>query len=524
MNSPASSEEVHRAPVLEEEGSSDDDQEGARVYSEWDEENGVHQDSAIQRKLLGIPHESAQDLGARIPVSPFPAHESKIDARVKRWLFMLATVFLMGLSFVAMMYRPSGPLVFVEEPSFGLQHTHKASAICESEVWGVMTTIFAPTDAVFQFLQQDGAMCLVVVGDEKTNNAPWYELAAKWGNRLVYLSTKYQKSDAFPFTSLVKQIPYNHFGRKNLGYVWALSRGAEWIFDFDDDNVLVAPLLKQLQSLHSTPTPVLNAPALFNPYPYFNATDAAGNATFSWPRGFPLGAIWSPATYRNITLSSSAVSGELVGVVQSLADLDPDVDAIYRLTHDDVHLFFRRKDAIVALPVGTFTPWNAQATLIHKRAAWGLLLPCSVSGRVADIARSYIATRIMWELGLTVAFSSPFVLQTRNLHSNVKDFEAELPLYTNKLDLALLRLSKFARTKETDDVPTALQDLTGELTYSGLLKDSDRVLVSVWIKTLRSIGYRFPTFKTAPARVDVEGLQSLMSSGIPPHIQSLISK
>ena len=37
--------------------------------------------------------------------------------------------------------------------------------------------------------------------------------------------------------SLVNNLPWNSFGRKNIGYLYAISQGAEVIFDFDDDNV-----------------------------------------------------------------------------------------------------------------------------------------------------------------------------------------------------------------------------------------------------------------------------------------------
>ena len=50
-------------------------------------------------------------------------------------------------------------------------------------------------------------------------------------------------------------------------------------------------------------------------------------------------------------------------VRQYLAQHDPDVDAIYRLT-DKLPFFFEKKTGPgFSLPVGTFVPYNAQATL-----------------------------------------------------------------------------------------------------------------------------------------------------------------
>ena len=37
---------------------------------------------------------------------------------------------------------------------------------------------------------------------------------------------------------LVDALPWNHFGRKNVGFLYAILHGAEIIWDFDDDNLL----------------------------------------------------------------------------------------------------------------------------------------------------------------------------------------------------------------------------------------------------------------------------------------------
>ena len=36
----------------------------------------------------------------------------------------------------------------------------------------------------------------------------------------------------------MKNLPWQSFGRKNVGYLYAIANGAEVIYDFDDDNVL----------------------------------------------------------------------------------------------------------------------------------------------------------------------------------------------------------------------------------------------------------------------------------------------
>ena len=53
--------------------------------------------------------------------------------------------------------------------------------------------------------------------------------------RLVFLSYEDQVKMS---SNLVKRLPCNSFGRKNIGYLYAIAQGAKVIFDFDDDNII----------------------------------------------------------------------------------------------------------------------------------------------------------------------------------------------------------------------------------------------------------------------------------------------
>lgn len=115
-----------------------------------------------------------------------------------------------------------------------------------------------------------------------------------------------------------------------------------------------------------------------------------------WPRGFPLQFINNPATY-NVPPSSPVAKETLhLAAVQSLADHDPDVDTVYRLTRK-LPVYFDRKNTIVVPPQETFVPWNAQAVVVRQPAFFGLFLPVTVTGRVTDIWCSYIISRLFWE-------------------------------------------------------------------------------------------------------------------------------
>ena len=77
-----------------------------------------------------------------------------------------------------------------------------------------------------------------------------------------------------------------------------------------------------------------------------------------------------------------------VTILQSLADHDPDVDAIYRLTAKMPLAFENKKQAgprsantlgkVDVVPAGVMSPFNAQAVVFARPAFWGMLMPVTV--------------------------------------------------------------------------------------------------------------------------------------------------
>ncbi|CAO4378441.1 unnamed protein product [Caenorhabditis nigoni] len=91
--------------------------------------------------------------------------------------------------------------------------------------WIVVTSVNYPTDDVKR-LAAIPDWNLVVVADTKTPKD--WELS-----NVHFLSVDYQKNMSF---SLISSLPYKSYTRKNIGYLYAISHGAEWIYDTDDDN------------------------------------------------------------------------------------------------------------------------------------------------------------------------------------------------------------------------------------------------------------------------------------------------
>lgn len=373
--------------------------------------------------------------------------------------------------------------------------SHARSTLSKSDIslrcdrWAVVTTIFSPTQLLDQ-LRALPEWCLVVVGDYKTKEAEWRTFVGS-SKTTVYLSPKDQ--DALLYKSL-KHLPWNHFGRKNIGYLFAIQHGAQLIWDTDDDNVLRDPAsLTKLANfaVSSSPSALIPSAAgdhhLWNPYLYFRPIQqtSAQEVPICWPRGFPLEYVKDASAAASDTGQELNVSK--VGVFQSLANNDPDVDAIYRLTKE-MPLSFLARDAMIALRPGRFAPFNAQATLWKKEAFWGMLLPVTVHGRVSDIWRSYFMQRLMKDVNLHLSFTSPLAVQYRNVHSLVADLQSEVPLYTKANELTKW-LRQWNPARDTaGSLVKRMEQLYVDLYEIGILEEQDVLLCQAWLSDLAAMG------------------------------------
>jgi hypothetical protein len=329
--------------------------------------------------------------------------------------------------------------------------------------WIVVTTINYPSPALKKLAALKD-WHLVVVGDEKTPK-DW-----KLDN-CVFLSIEDQRSLDY---EIIKHLPKNHYSRKNIGYLFAISRGAEVIYETDDDNELIDGIvtLSAEDDLVEISAPGKSA---VNVLAYFGQPSV-------WPRGFPLEHVADSQNYQTKTLSK-----QRCGVIQGLVDKDPDVDAIFRLTqHREVYF---DKKAPAVLPKDVFCPFNTQNTVFSRDAFWGLLIPTTTSFRVCDIWRSYIVQRLLWDADLRLCFTSPTAIQERNQHNLLRDFEDEQDLY-----LKSGRLIQFLLNwkSEGSNLSDSMIHLTRALVNAGFLGKAEITMLQAWISDLTKLGYRFP--------------------------------
>jgi len=328
----------------------------------------------------------------------------------------------------------------------------------------VVLTSIAPPNKVMRAIAADCAergLDFYVIGDTKSPADFVLEGCRFYG---------YDAQLDLPFET-ARLCPTRHYARKNIGYLLAIGNGAGQIIETDDDN-LPSPDFYEAMPLEATLPAVADA-GWVNVYRYF--TDS-----LIWPRGLPLDEI-------NVALPPLPEPGTVrIPIQQGLADENPDVDAIYRLALPLPFNF--DKSLRVALSAGTWCPYNSQNT-IHYREAFPLLyLPAHCSFRMTDIWRSFVAQRIAGANGWSILFREATVVQDRNDHNLMRDFEDEISGYLGNRRIAeqldALDIAPGA------DLPTMGENLRRcyrALVEGGHVGEAELPLLDAWLADLVTV-------------------------------------
>jgi len=320
----------------------------------------------------------------------------------------------------------------------------------------VITTINYPTEAV-KLISNLPDNKLIVVGDMKTPG-DWY------CENSIFIPVENKFISRY---SINKALPYNHYCRKMLGYLYAMDEGAEAIIDTDDDNI---PKHRNgFPALEGIYDCVMENKGFINVYKYF--TDQ-----FIWPRGLPLRLINDKNFFDNNSIIKKYVK---IGIWQGLADEDPDVDAIYRLIFDKP-CFFKERNPLVLLK-HTISPFNSQNTMFRRELFPLLYLPTTVTFRFTDILRSLVAQPIMWLYGYNLGFVSATVVQKRNPHDYHLDFISEIPMYIYTEKVIEIVKDFISGNKSIID---NLYNVYLELKNKGIVKSEEMHTLECWIKDI----------------------------------------
>jgi STELLO glycosyltransferases len=330
---------------------------------------------------------------------------------------------------------------------------------------GIVTTIQEPTPSVRCLVEAidriDGA--LLVIGDAKGPTR--FDVP-----RSEFFSLEDQLR--LPFT-LAPLLPVGHYARKNLGYLISFSRRARLLYETDDDN---APNDAWRIRTLRTDAQKLTQRTWANVYRLFRND-------LIWPRGFPLDLVNNPSTFAH-DIQAPLESFECP-IQQGLADSSPDVDAVWRLLLGGEFIFPPSQS--VWLPPGTWCPFNSQSTWWWPVAYPLMYLPSHCSFRMTDIWRSFIAQRCLWELGRGLVFHPPEVIQERNVHNLMRDFEQEVPGYLQNQQIART-LTDLSLTSGAGALADNLMSCYEAMVAKGIIPALELPLVKAWLDDLDSLG------------------------------------
>jgi hypothetical protein len=270
----------------------------------------------------------------------------------------------------------------------------------------IITTINKPTETIFKHIRNT-EYDVIIVGDNKTPD-DYKNL------NCIYLDITSQKK---LFPELSELIPYNHYCRKNLGYLYAIKKGYKIIYETDDDNIpydnfdniLQYNNLKMITEQNNT---------WINVFKYFT------NNAHIWPRGLPLSLLKNEPNYliRDTDILPSIING--------LVENDPDVDALFRIICNHQESIQWDTNKSILINNSNVCVFNTQNTFwLNPELFICLIIPCSVSFRYCDILRGIINNIILKKTNNYMMYSSPNVVQIRNEHNLISDFKSEYEMY-----------------------------------------------------------------------------------------------
>jgi len=318
----------------------------------------------------------------------------------------------------------------------------------------IITTINEPSETVLKHINNPD-YDVIIVGDKKTPNS--YK-----NLKCIYLDVTAQKK---LFPELSELLPYNHYCRKNLGYLYAIKKGYKMIYETDDDNVPYDNFDNVLKFDNLTMITETNS-RWINIFKYFT------NDAHIWPRGYPLSLLKKPTNY------SIENTKQKPSIINGLVENDPDVDALFRIicNHQDSIKWDKNKRIVINNK--NMCVFNTQNTFwLNPELFICLLIPCSVSFRYCDILRGIINNIILKKTNNYMMYTSPNVVQNRNEHNLINDFKSEYEMYIHNEKI----LEYIENNTDKKNVKELLLTIYNNLFINKVITQNDLNILNQWI-------------------------------------------
>lgn len=269
---------------------------------------------------------------------------------------------------------------------------------------------------------------VIVIPDKKTPAAAFETCARLRKQGLAVTCPTVEEQDAYLGGVGLPPgfILYNSDNRRNVGFLMALERDADFLISIDDDNYCSDD--SDYFAEHEA--------AFFKRQPHTIASDESRfynvcdlleiDAKTVYARGYPYF-----ARHTASKVETRQASTEIM-INAGLWLQDPDVDAITWLAlHPNVRSF---KNQSLVLSASTWSPVNSQNTAIRWEVIpayyyirMGYPLHGASIDRYGDIFSGYFALACAKHLGGSARFGTPIADHRRNSHNYLRDAAAEWP-------------------------------------------------------------------------------------------------
>ncbi|MDR3633401.1 MAG: hypothetical protein P4L84_06155 [Isosphaeraceae bacterium] len=295
---------------------------------------------------------------------------------------------------------------------------------------------------------------VVVVGDRKTPAAIGEYLGTlgrRFPAKITYLDVDAQRGLMRRWPALDLALRYDCIQRRNVGYLQAASDGADVIISVDDDNFVAEG---DFIGHHLTVGHDVQLPVVEHSSGWWNVCRQLVSAPPRrfYHRGYPKsqqdwttdGVLIEPRTVRPV-------------VNAGLWLKNPDVDASTNMEEpiNVVSMEPVSGSSSWSLGPGTWCPFNSQNTAFDVKTLPAMYLVVMLDtfrgyriGRLDDIWMSYFVRAIADQLGDSVVYGAPLVVQDRNPHNFLHDLTQELGGYV--LTETLIGQLRAFRTTERD--------------------------------------------------------------------------
>lgn len=321
----------------------------------------------------------------------------------------------------------------------------------------IITTINKPTEAILKHINNDD-YDVIIIGDNKTPN-DYKNL------NCIYLDIQSQKK---LFPELSDLLPYNHYCRKNLGYLYAIKKGYKIIYETDDDNIPYDNFDNIIYNNDFNNIQMISEEnnVWINIFKYFT------NNAHIWPRGFPLSLLKTEPQFliKNSEKNPSIING--------LVENDPDVDTLFRIVCNHQNSIHWDKNKSILINNSNVCVFNTQNTFwLNPDLFICLLIPCSVSFRYCDILRGIINNIILKRTNNYMMYSSPNVIQNRNEHNLISDFKSEYEMYIhNETILSFIENN----IENNNSIKELLVIIYNNLLINKVITQKDIDILNIW--------------------------------------------